>query len=127
MHDAHYPIIYALAAWSNWGPASVYLTVMIATISGLELPRIARWGSRNFFFGCFSTHVLMFLMMLAMASMMGPDPALLVISALMVLVNVQQTVGGWAFVHDVATKRIRVIRFRPATEEAEGEADKADA
>jgi hypothetical protein len=116
MHWHH--VLYSLAAYSNIGPASVYLTIMILTISGLELPRVARRGARNFFFGCLSTHLLMSLMMLLM---LETEHSLYfgIVAFLMLLVNIQQTIGGWAFVLDVAAKKIRVIRFRPITDESE--------
>ena len=111
----HY--LYLAAAWSNVGPASVYLVIMLLTLNGLDLPRLALLGSRNFFFGCLSTHVLMVTMMLAMLETLEHhDTHAVTVAALMLAVNLQQTLGGYAFMFDVARKRIRSIGFRPATD-----------
>ena len=118
--------LYLASAISNVGPASVYLTIMVLTVRGLELPRWGNIGAKNFFFGCMSTHVLMVLMMIVMLALMGHDHrAMLVIAALMFLVNIQQTIGAFVVIYVVANRNLRAIRLRPseATERVRGPKD----
>lgn len=101
-------------AASNFGVASVYFIIMIGTVRGFSLPRASRIGSRNFFFGCASAHIIMaFSALLLVHAVLRPSHWVALFDLAMLAVNLQQIGGGYTTIIQVKWREINEIRFGP--------------